>query len=214
MKSLLTCLLLIHLLPGQSLNTIRAVELSPKVNGYFIRLTLSRPIQSQDLAGWQADNQWFYLTLFQCQADTTSLLRSFQPTREIDRLDIVNSSESAQLAFRLHTQIDDFDLLPEPQSPVLNVALRFQRGDLLAALEQEKASPVQTPKSPSSETVVSPLYLRVRSVSYLTGVSLTIAGILASDNAPGVSWELPTGVSILGLTYIYDHFIHRSPARD
>ncbi|NOZ75471.1 MAG: DUF2089 domain-containing protein [FCB group bacterium] len=193
---------------SQSPIEINAIEVQPKINGLLVRLSLSAPITPDHLAGWQAENQWFYITLFQCQSDSAALMSSFQPYAELDRLEVLNSKESTQLAFRLHTTLEAFEFQFNDPGKV-DIALRFPRAEILAALESEAITPEDAVSSAvnTKRKSESPFYLRIRSAAYLVGVSLTVSGILANDNQSRPGWELPTGISILGLTYVYDHFI-------
>ncbi|MFQ6613709.1 MAG: hypothetical protein ACE5D1_02595, partial [Fidelibacterota bacterium] len=131
------------------------------------------------------------------------------PGSGLDQMEVLNSRESTQLAFSLHSQVEAFEFqLNEPR--IIDIALRFPRTEVLAALESEAM--IREPESSGPGRVAkpreSPFYLRMRSAAYLIGVSLTVSGILANDNQSQSGWELPAGVSILGLTYIYDHFLH------
>ncbi len=50
-------------------------------------------------------------------------------------------------------------------------------------------------------------YSRMRNAALLIGVSLSVAGIVASEGQESLSWELPTGLGLLIATYIYDRYI-------
>ncbi len=195
-------------LAAQNLSVINAVDIQPKVNGLLVRFSVSTPIPTENITAWQAQNHWFYITFFQCQSDSFALVNSYKPIPEMDRIDILNSKESTQIAFRILKSVEDFDFQSN-NNGYLDLALRFPREEVLAALESEVISQNEVlTLAPAKPKKNSPLYLRLRPAAYLVGVSLSVSGILANDNRSGTSWELPTGVAILGLTYIYDHYIH------
>lgn len=190
---------------------IQSVQIQSKVNGLLISIRASNSVPGKNLTGWQADNHWFYLTLFQCQADSAALVQSFKASDEVRKIDVLNSNESTQIAFELSDKVEDFEFQTNGSHNVY-LALRFPRQEVLAALESETKTGPKAPNESStvsSEQADSPFYLRLRSAAYLVGISLTVTGILANDNTDRTGWELPAGVAVTGLTYVYDHYIHK-----
>ena len=48
---------------------------------------------------------------------------------------------------------------------------------------------------------------RMKNASLLVGISLSIAGIINSDEEDTISWELFSGMGLLIATYLYDRYI-------
>ena len=50
-------------------------------------------------------------------------------------------------------------------------------------------------------------YNQIRNAALLVGASLSIAGIISSDEQETIRWEFITGLGLLIATYLYDRYI-------
>ncbi|MFH1851561.1 MAG: hypothetical protein ABIA75_04385 [Candidatus Neomarinimicrobiota bacterium] len=194
-------------LSGQT--TIRNLTIEGKKNGAFLRIDLSRPIDLRNTSGWIRKDNYFYLTIMNATFDSAAIMTT-APNRPVKNFELSQVGESAQFAFELDRKVESFDLYQSEKPPELLVSLRFPITDVLVALQQEKAQSAPealTGQAAAAAPTDGGMYAKIRTALYLTGASLTIAGVIQQDNAGGLSWEFGTGIGLIGGTYLFDKYI-------
>ncbi len=196
-------LVIFNSLWGQAKPQITNMSLDIKQNGAFIQLRSNLVIDKQDITGWVADNGWFYLTVYNAVSDTIALTKT-NYSYPITNIEAINTDESTQISFQIAQEIETFEFYQSTNPPEILLSLRFPVGELIEDFaEHPKPIIAPTPK----KRIESPYYKRFRTALYIVGTSLTLAGILEQDNKDASSWELISGITLIGSTYIYDQYI-------
>ncbi len=193
-------------LAGQTV--IRDLSIESKKNGAYLRFSTSGTIQIRNTSGWIRKGNYFYLTVMNAQADSTQIMTTGMMS-PVKKLELTHVGESTQFAFELDQVVESFDLYQSDNPPELLVSLRFPITEVIATLQNEKeqSRPVISQTGPRLASVGGSNYGKIRNALYLTGASLTVAGIISQDNQSGTSWEFPIGMGILVGTYVYDKYI-------
>ena len=77
LAKILTSLLLYHSFTFPFYCQLQSVQLDSKLNGIIVKLELDSLPDYKNISGWQSDNDWFYLTLYQCKSPLNgSILKS------------------------------------------------------------------------------------------------------------------------------------------
>ncbi len=191
------------ILPGQT--NITGLSIESKKNGAFLRIITDKPVDLQYTSGWIRKDIYFYLTVMNARANSDRILAT-PLLKPVTKLELSHVGESAQFAFELDRPLESFELYQSDRPPEILVSLRFPVTDVLASLQaaKEKSQPTITPPSKPFASVTGSTYSKVRSALYLTGASLTVAGIIAQDNAAGLSWEFGTGLGLILGTLLFD----------
>ncbi|MEE9189923.1 MAG: hypothetical protein V3U16_04040, partial [Candidatus Neomarinimicrobiota bacterium] len=198
-------------LNAQQTPVFEELTIDSKMNGAFITLFSTTPVLEQNVTGWHTETGWFYITILNAVTDTTRIGNE-ELTDPISKIEITNYPESTQLAFKIENEVESFDIYTSDAPAGLLISIRFPLEEVIAALEQEKEEMVlnETEAVALNDIEGQKLYRRLRAAMYLTGTSLAISGALMEDsehvNAP--NWEIPAGIGLVALTYLYDRFIH------
>ncbi len=193
-------------LPGQT--SITGLSIESKKNGAFLRIMTNKPVDLQYTSGWIRKDIYFYLTVMNARADTDRIMAT-PLIKPVTKLELSHVGESAQFAFELDQPLESFDLYQSDNPPEILVSLRFPITDVLASLQEakEQSQPDFTPAPLMTAKQPGPTYGKIRSALYLTGASLTVAGIITQDNSAGFSWEFGTGLGLILGTYFFDKHI-------
>ena len=191
-------ILSITILQAQS-TWISDLIISDKKNGVFIKVRSNTPLKPAQVTGWfNESTSWYYMTLYQTIGDTAHL-ESSKLSYPVTRIECVKAGESLQIGFKMAKPIEQFEFYYANDPPELLASLRFPLSDVLVAMEQEKPniSPFQTQSS-----IQRPLWIKA---VYFIGAGLTGAGFLAGETQKG--WEVPIGMGLIALAYVYENFI-------
>ena len=199
LKFPITLLFLYCQIIAQTIN-ITDLKVEAKKNGIFLKIRSNRPIPEGTAIGWYSDNGWFYATIMNAYIDTNLVERIKYPA-PVQNIIVHNSAESVQISLAVPI-IETHEFLWSGNPRELLVSLRFPLDSLKPVFADAK--PIGKPNV-NLESELN--YSRIRNAALLIGVSLSVAGIVASEGQESLSWELPTGLGLLIATYIYDRYI-------
>ena len=180
--------------------SITDLQVEVKKNGIFLKIHSDKPIPENTVTGWFSDNGWFYATIMNAYIDTNLVERIKYPA-PVQNIIVHNSAESVQISLAVPI-IETHEFLWPGNPRELLVSLRFPLDSLKPVFADAK--PIGKPNV-NLESELN--YSRIRNAALLIGVSLSVAGVVASDGQEALGWELPTGLGLLIVTYIYDRYI-------
>ncbi len=88
---------------------INQINIEEKANGTVIRISTTKTFAEGSFTGWSARNRWFYLTISGGIADSTTL-RKAKLAGVVRGISVDQTGLSAQIAFQLRTEIQDFEI--------------------------------------------------------------------------------------------------------
>ena len=187
-------------LSGQ-ITQIHDILISSKMNGVSIKIRSDSVLNPSQVTGWfNESTSWYYLTIHQAHGDTArlELAKLFYP---INRIEVIRAAESLQIGFRMSIPVEQFEFYYSEDPPELLLALRFPISDVISSLSSErpKKAPNFIPTSNRKQIWVKAFYFM--------GAGLTGAGFLAGEEQKG--WEVPMGIGMIGMAYVYENFIQR-----
>jgi len=194
-KTFLYLSILISMCFGQEKAFIENLRIETKQNGLFLTLEASRPLLRENLTGWIHDD-WFYMTIYQATGDSNRI-QSINYTYPVLDVQNSNAAESTQIAIRFSGNIDQYEFYFSNNNRRVKAMLYYPPEMVVAMLDQEKIVSKKT-KSTMNNTLVK--------LSYFTGAALTVSGVIAGDGKESGQAEITTGLIILGITYIYEHW--------
>ncbi len=187
---------------------ITGLTIESKKNGAYLQIKTNKSFNIRDASGWIRQQNTFYLTLLNATVDSVALeqVSMIEPFRKFD---FEKVGESVQLMFELADTVESFELYVAENPPELMVSLRFPLEDVLAELKIEKEELEPAPPLAASLATSGPgsTYGKVKTALYLTGASLTVAGVISQDNSDGLRWEFSTGLGLILGTYLFDKYI-------
>ena len=184
---------------AQDIN-ITDLKVEVKKNGIFLKIRSDEPIPENTVTGWYSDNGWFYVTIMNTSIDT-NLVRRINYPAPIRTITFHNSAESVQISLAVPI-IETHEFLWYGNPRELLVSLRFPLESITPVFAEAKSN---NKRNVNLESELN--YSRMRNATLLIGVSLSVAGIVASDGQNSIGWELPTGLGLLIATYMYDRYI-------
>jgi len=202
---------------AQTKSIITHLNIENKKNGAFVKLFITSPVEQKHITGWTSDDGWFYITVMGAIADSGRVASS-EIKHPVSQIQVDNTDESTQIAIKVKETIENFEFYQSKSPPEILVSLRFPIYEVAAVLEQEResmgsAESITTEKGQletDTEVLLPDQHKRIRTALYLSGASLTIAGVaLESSTSEGFSWEIPTGLAIIAGTFIYDKYFHK-----
>ena len=79
MLKLIISYLFYHTIAFSEYYSLESVNVNSKANGILVYLKVDSLPDAENLTGWQSQNDWFYITLYQCRT-----MKSRQLLKEID----------------------------------------------------------------------------------------------------------------------------------
>jgi hypothetical protein len=131
----------------------------------------------------------------------TNLVESIKHPEPVKKIIVHNSEESVQISLAVPT-IETHEFLWYGNPRELLVSLRFPLESITPVFAESK---LNNKRNVNLESELN--YSRMRNAALLIGSSLSIAGIVDSDGQDSMGWELPTGLGLLIVTYMYDRYI-------
>ena len=204
-------------LNAQTRSVVTHIDVEAKMNGAFIKIHTTSPINPKHVTGWTAEGGWFYITILGAISDSVRVMES-ELENPIIEMQVDNTAESTQLALKIEQNIENFEFYQSKSPPELLVSLRFPLTEITSVMEQEKEK-MESVDSVTADDIelathtgvkLPDHYKRVKTALYLSGASLTIAGAaIEANKSEGFTWEIPTGLAIIAGTFIYDKYFHK-----
>lgn len=186
-------LLLIEILLSQT-TELKNIDINSKENGLIITMTLDSELPTNNITGWQAKSDWFYLTLYQVFGDTSALVIDQLPSG-IKKFQIIQSEESLQIGVKVIEPIQSFDFNHNPYNNQITATMKYSN-EYTANLET-----VQNMNLPNQNQL---MINNVIDWLYITGSGLTTTGLIKSHDK--INLQTKIGFSMLTLTFIIDKF--------
>ena len=199
LKFSIICLLFCCQAIAKDIN-ITDLKVEVKKNGVFLKIRSNKSIPKSAVTGWYSDNGWFYVTIMNAFIDT-NLVESIKHPALVKKILVHNSEESVQISLAVPI-IETHEFLWYGNPRELLVSLRFPLESITPVFAESK---VNNKRNVNLESELN--YSRMRNAALLIGSSLAIAGIVDSDGQDSIGWELPTGLGLLIVTYMYDRYI-------
>ncbi len=184
------------------------ISIETKKNGAFLQIKTSKPVAFNNITGWIRKSSTFYLTILNAEIDSTRFKTPdlFAP---VNKFDYTHVGESLQLMFELADTVESFEIYVSDNPAEILASLRFPLDVVFTDLQRERARLEQEPAImlAGAEAGPSTTYGKVKTALYLTGASLTVAGVISQDNSDGMRWEFGTGLGLILGTYLFDKYI-------
>ena len=111
-------------------NEIQLITTHKKSNGTLLRIVTSKIMDIQDIAGWNGQENWFYLTFNNTTLDPSSMdYIVFEPP--LMDLESTKNNESVQLGYLFERPIQDFEIFHSEASRVILVQIWDSLNDSL-----------------------------------------------------------------------------------
>jgi len=185
--------LLYHTFAFPEYSTLEFVNVESKTNGILVFLKVDSLPDSENLTGWQSQNDWFYITLYQCK-----MIKSKQLLKEIDSnildFEMIENAESLQIGIKSRESIEQFNFSLNPNTNTITTSLHFSTKFFA---DKHKDEIVVNHSQNAGLSRGTRTWLNV------SGISLTLSGILKEEK---ISNNLQTiaGVSIVVATFLLD----------
>lgn len=173
--------------------TLKNISMNVKQNGVLLEMELDNEISQKNIAAWQSNSDWFYITLYQVTGDSAQLSETPKP-QQIRKFQPVISQESLQLGFQLQHPIEHYDISPKENTTKLLASLHYPNELLASLTDQENLGAAIKEEG---------MRAGLRSWLYVTGFSLTLNGLLTQGQGK-TNWETIAGLSTLLATFIAD----------
>ena len=192
LKLIISCLFY-HTIAFSEYYSLESVNVNSKANGILIYLKVDSLPNAENLTGWQSQNDWFYITLYQCR-----MIKSKQLLKEIDSnildFEMIENEESLQLGIKSRESIEQFNFSLNPNTNTITTSLHF-------------STKFFTNKN-KDEVVVNHnqntgLSRGTRTWLNISGIGLTLSGILKEEKVLNNPQTI-AGVSIVVATFLLD----------
>tara|TARA_B100001559_G_C16445632_1_gene596589 strand:+ start:483 stop:1103 length:621 start_codon:yes stop_codon:yes gene_type:complete len=179
---------------------ITDIKINSKKNGVFLTISSNQPLSRAKVTGWYSENGWFYTTIMNARIDT-NMVETIKTPSIVNKINLHNTSESVQISIKVPL-IEMHDFFDSDNPNELMLALRFPISSIENVLSEAKSV---HESNLDMQTAFN--YNQIRNAALLVGASLSIAGIISSDEQETIRWEFITGVGLLIATYLYDRYI-------
>ena len=185
--------LLYHTFVFSSLYSLESVTIKSKTNGILVFLKVDSLPDAQNLTGWQSQNDWFYITLYQCR-----MMKSKQLLKEIDSnildFEMIENEESLQLGIKSKESIEQFNFSLNPNTNTITASLHFSTKYFA---NKNKDEIILNPSQNTGLSRGTKTWLNV------SGIGLTISGILKEEKVSNNPQTI-AGLSIVLTTFLLD----------
>jgi len=149
----------IFLLHSIYANLVQEVTTHRKSNGTLLRIVTSRVMDSDDIAGWNGQENWFYVTLNGSSLEPTFRdYLVFEPP--VSDLEASENNESVQLGFLFDQSLEDFEIFHSRASRVILIQVWNTLSDSLRSEVKvsENRNQNRAFSLPKDESKGSPFY--------------------------------------------------------
>lgn len=185
--------LLYHTFAFPEYSTLESVNVKSKTNGILVFLKVDSLPDSENLTGWQSQNDWFYITLYQCK-----MIKGKQLLKEIDSnildFEMIENAESLQIGIKSRESIEQFNFSLNPNTNTITTSLHFSTKFFV---DKHKDEIVVNHNQNGGLSRGTRTWLNV------SGVSLTLSGILKKEKVSNNPQTI-VGVTIVVATFLLD----------
>ena len=185
--------LLYHTFAFPEYSTLESVNVKSKTNGILVFLKVDSLPDLENLTGWQSQNDWFYITLYQC-----NMIKSKQLLKKIDSnildFEMIENAESLQLGIKSRESIEQFNFSLNPNTSTITTSLHFSTKFFA---DKHKDEIVVNHNQNGGLSRGTRTWLNV------SGISLTLSGILKKEKVSNNPQTI-VGVTIVVATFLLD----------
>ena len=181
-----------HTIAFSEYYSLESVNVNSKANGILVYLKVDSLPNTENLTGWQSQNDWFYITLYQCR-----MIKNKQLLKEIDSnildFEMIENEESLQLGIKSRESIEQFNFSLNPNINTITTSLHFSTKFFANKNKDEVVV---------NHNQNTGLSRGTRTWLNISGIGLTLSGILKEEvlNNP----QTIAGVSIVVATFLLD----------
>ena len=173
---------------------LKNIDFSDKQNGILVKFTFDKNFDTDSISAWQADNNWFYFTLFKTYSDTTLLLsKTYNPI--IQSFQPIVSPESTQLGIKIKKEIENFSFSNSKNKNIIYASLHYYNNDfnnLPAVLSYQK-----------KEKIIKKKKKEIKKWIYYLGTSIAVLGLTETkDISLKGNLKLQVGLIAIILNYL------------
>ena len=193
MLKLIISYLFYHTIAFSEYFSLESVNVNSKANGILVYLKVDSLPNAENLTGWQSQNDWFYITLYQCRT-----MKSRQLLKEIDSnildFEMIENEESLQLGIKSRESIEQFNFSLNPNTNTITTSLHFST-KFFANKNKDQVDINQNQSTGLSRGT--------RTWLNISGIGLTLSGILKEEKVLNNPQTI-AGVSIVVATFLLD----------
>ena len=172
---------------------LESVSAKSKTNGILVYLKVDSLPNAENLTGWQSQNDWFYITLYQCR-----MMKSKQLLKEIDSnildFEMIENEESLQLGIKSRQSIEQFNFSLNPNTNTITTSLHFSTKFFANKNKDEFIV---------NHNQNTGLSRGTRTWLNISGIGLTLSGILKEEKVLKNPQTI-AGLSIVVATFLLD----------
>jgi len=170
------------------------INIKSKANGIILELKVDSIPDIDKITAWQAKSGWFYITMYEFDGDS-SRLHPLHIPEEIIKFQIIKTKESIQLGLKLTNNINHYDFLPLKNRKTIYTTLHYSN-EILSQVISKRA-------------LNKPLLVRVQPNGlkkwlYLTGMGITVSGLLKENENKKINNQTMVGIGILFVSLAID----------
>ena len=170
------------------------ISLESKSNGIIVKLYIDKQVSSENISAWQANSGWFYITIYDIKADTSSVKRILLPGAVLSS-QVIQSEKSVQIGLKMKKPIENYEFNFNNEHEILIGSLHYSVNSLTTKeLSIDSARAVQ----------VRGVHSGIKKWLFLSGSGLIISGALENNNSTSESAKTYLGSVLLILAYIVD----------
>ena len=170
------------------------ISLESKSNGIIVKLYIDKQVSSENISAWQANSGWFYITIYDIKADTSSVKSILLPGAVLSS-QVIQSEKSVQIGLKMKKPIENYEFNLNNEHEILIGSLHYSVNSLTTKeLSSDSARAVQ----------VRGVHSGIKKWLFLSGSGLIISGALESNNSTSESTKTYLGSVLLILAYIVD----------
>ncbi|MBT3517895.1 MAG: hypothetical protein HOA19_05700 [Candidatus Marinimicrobia bacterium] len=172
---------------------LESIDIMSMANGIVLTLEMDSIPKSENFTAWQANSNWFYITLYNVKGDSSQLRPKKLPD-SIRDFQIISTNESIQLGLRLFEPIENHEFSSSEDENLIVASLHYSRV-YLAQLDTIEKMELGKERFQFKSSF--------RDWLYHTGRGLTVTGLLKdSDNRMNLQTQI--GLGLVVSTYFMD----------
>ena len=119
------------------------ISLESKSNGIIVKLYIDKQVSSENISAWQANSGWFYITIYDIKADTSSVKSILLPGAVLSS-QVIQSEKSVQIGLKMKKPIENYEFNFNNEHEILIGSLHYSVNSLTTKeLSSDSARAVQ-----------------------------------------------------------------------
>ena len=172
---------------------LESIHIESLANGIVLNLEMDSIPALENFTAWQANSNWFYITLYQVSGDSSKLALNKLP-KNIQNYQVIISENSIQLGLQLYEPVDNHEFSSSEDDNFMVASLYYS---------SEYLSQLETIKDMDLSQKWYEISSKFRDWLYITGTGLTATGMIKDSNNR-MNSQTQIGLSLLAITYMFD----------